>query len=95
MIKTVAVVSVAALALAAASRFPGLRDRSPSEVPTSTAAATDAVVAPPIQPQSAAKPLSRREQMARLVAETAAATADQAARRALAEKSPAQQTASR
>ena len=92
MIRTAAVVSVAAFAIAAAVEFPGLgRVETPLPIRSHAAPAPVATTAP----GDAAKRISRREQMARLVAETAAATADHTAHRVLAEKSGAQQTALR
>jgi hypothetical protein len=92
MVKTVAVVSMSVLALAAAVKFQGLHHApEPRAISAAqpTASAKEAGTAEP------AKLVSHREQIARLVAETAAATADQTARRVLAKKSAVQQTALR
>lgn len=95
MNKIVAAVSASALAIAAAVKFPGSQARPPAAPPRQVASATAPSIEKTPEVQSSAKHLSRREEMARLVAETAAATADQTARRALAEKSSVQETALR
>lgn len=64
-------------------------------LPLRTAGASAAPVAATAPATAAAKPMSRREHMARLVAETAAARAEKTAREVMARKSAEQQTASR
>lgn len=64
-------------------------------LPSRTAGASAAPVAVAPPPTAAAGAKSRREHMARLVAETAAARAEKTAREVLARKAATQETASR
>ncbi len=90
MNKTMILVAVSLASVAAAAGLMSqVRVASAAVVPVSAPAVVQ------IEPVAEAPPMSRRERMARIVAEQAAITAEATARRALARKAAERDTASR